>query len=252
VYLQDFGAIGSYDLPDHERDLGHITAFLLHDGTWTVAWGARGGHPRRHDFFGLSAEFLRAAEHALSEGHLGAFTDNAFSAAELMAKAELLASGPTVDMVLGVRDHGTLASTYKRWADLGNSDRRFPKLLARLKKLRPAARYLDSPPALARADAAALLEQLRQMADFVGRRVRDRDALPDEFTVYATRDLCAQEIMTTADFALVPVRGRGLRKAVEESAPARPAGGGRPDLEFLTRCVPTVTPPADQGAMLRQ
>lgn len=211
VYLRDFGDIAGYELPDHERDLGHITAFLLHDGSWTVAWGARGGHPRRHDFFNLSEEFLHAAERALAAGHLGAFADNAFSAAELMAKAELLACGPTVDLVLGVRDHGTLASTYKRWADLGNTDRRFPKLLARLKKFRPSARYLDSTLSLTEGDAAAVLHQLGEMAAFVGRRVKDRDALPDEFSVYATRDLRAQEIMTTGDFGLVPRRTPGGR-----------------------------------------
>jgi hypothetical protein len=66
-----------------------------------------------------------------------------------MAKAELLSARPTVDLVLNRKTgHGWIRSVYATWANLGNSDARYPKLLQRLENLRDSARYLRGGEAL--------------------------------------------------------------------------------------------------------
>lgn len=196
----DFRGVSSYEPRPEDRGVPHVTAFA-HVGGWSVVFEFARGHPKRHEFLALAQEFLRTAEDALTSGLLGPFVDNAFSAAELFARAELLSCRPTVEIVLNTKDHGVVASTYKRWSDLGNTAKVYPGLLKRLHKLRARGRYLDARLALSFEQRAEILARLRDMSVHVARLVHGED-LPSSFNVYATREIRAGQLIGRDDYAL--------------------------------------------------
>jgi hypothetical protein len=119
----------------------------------------------------------------LRAGRLAAFADNAFSATELLARGELLAYAPTVDLVLDTKDHGLVASTYKLWADLGNTEKRFAKLLKQMSKVRKKGRYLDCPLDLTAEASESLLRSIEEMHSHAAARISGSE-MPGQFNVY--------------------------------------------------------------------
>ncbi|MGZ8707478.1 MAG: hypothetical protein ACXW0R_08840 [Gaiellaceae bacterium] len=206
VTIEDFSGISEYTPRAEDADVPHVSAFAHRDGWSLVYQFGRGGHSNRFAELERGAEFLATAEDALSEGRLGPFVDNAFSACELLAKAELLSSRPTVDLVLGKRSHGAVAQPYQAWAKLGNTEQRFAKLLKRLAGLRPAGRYGQSELRLN--DPEEILAMLKEMLEHVRSRVRDGSGTgaPDVVYLYALREIRAGEVVRTGDFAIYPPR----------------------------------------------
>ena len=158
------------------------------------------GHPSRHEFLARGREFLRTAEEAHAAGRLGPSLDTAFSAAELLAKAELLSCRPTVELILNRKKHEAIAQPYHAWSHLGNTDGQFAKLLQRLGRLRGQARYLDGEIVVTTMQAADILATLRRMEEHVSRVVTAGQVgdVPASFNVYATRAIKAGELVGAA------------------------------------------------------
>lgn len=205
VTTDDFSGVSSYEPMPEDVGVPHITAFA-HRGGWSVAFDFTYRHPRSIDYLAGGHDFADTAREALAAGRVGAALDNAFSAVELFAKAELLSCRPTINEVISSRTHGSVATPYALWARLGNTDRRYVQLLYRLQELRGASRYLDKGLALKDGEPATLFDLLADMEAHV-RRVahgEDTDDEPQGFTVIARRDVRAGQLVTQDDFTLRP------------------------------------------------
>jgi hypothetical protein len=203
VTVADFDQVSEYTPCEEDAGIPHVSAFVHRDG-WSIVFQFSYGHPSRFEYLTLADDFLTTAHEALAGGRLGPFFENGFAACELMAKAELLSARPTVDLVLNRKTgHGWIRSVYATWANLGNSDARYPKLLQRLENLRYSARYLRGGEALNLREAEEVAEALREMRAHVQGRA-DGTMLPEQFFVYATRDLKGGMVVRRDDFALWP------------------------------------------------
>jgi hypothetical protein len=208
VTVDDISGVSEYTPGPEDAGVPHVTGFLHRDGWSLVFEFNRGGHSDRFEFLRLGGDYLETAREALDGGRLQAFADNAYSACELLAKAELLSSRPTVELVLNSHSHAGVSRPYNAWAKLRNSDPRFAKLLGRLAEMRPAARYLQRELPLDPAGATDLLHLLEEMHAHVQAAVADGSGRgePNVFYVYAARELRAGEIVRRGDFTLTPPR----------------------------------------------
>jgi hypothetical protein len=205
VMIDDLAGLVGYEPLPEEADISHVTAFMHRDG-WGVTFSFAQGHPSRHGWLKLGREFVATSQNALAGGQLGPFFENAFAASETLAKAELLSSRPTVELVLNSKRHAAVSTNYHLWARLGNTEARFAKLLSRLSDLRGSARYLDGRNLLTQAEAKEGLETLEAMeqhvADIVDGVTRDENT--PVMTVYATRPIRAGELVGAGDYSLRP------------------------------------------------
>ena len=102
---------------DHD-DAGHLTVLQIADGQG-IAFDFRYHSAHAAGLSTRAEEFLFVAEAALDQGYLSAFAENAFSAAELLAKAELIA---TLDTDVGrSKTHKRVLSSYNRHFKLSNT-----------------------------------------------------------------------------------------------------------------------------------
>ena len=208
VVIDDFSAISSYTPREEDAGTPHVTGFLHRDG-WSLVFEFAGGHPDRFAFLERAQEFLDAARHALGKEHLGACYDNALSACELLAKTELLSCRPTIEIVLNSRTHAAITTHYNLWANLGNTDKRYARLLDRLHARRSTARYMQGAQLLTHSEAEEVLATLTDMHEHVKRRAQEAPSERDDrFNVYATRELRAGELVRSGDFTLAPPRSK--------------------------------------------
>ena len=105
VTTDDFSAVKSYEPMPEDADVPHITAFA-HRGGWSISFDFTYRHPRRFDHLSAGRDFAATAREALAAGRVGAALENAHSAVELLAKAELLSCRPTIDEAISARSHG--------------------------------------------------------------------------------------------------------------------------------------------------
>jgi uncharacterized protein (UPF0332 family) len=205
ITADDFSEISGYRLPDEHAHHPHVTAFLRHS-SWFLAFQLGGRDPARHDVVSTGREFLGAAHDTLSSGRLRVCLDNAHSAVELLAKAELLSCAPTIEVAQRSTSHRTLLQAYNIWSGrLGNSDQRFAQTLNRLAKLRRRARYLLSDLDCDAAEAADLLSVLDDMEQHVAHLAEaPMHDLPNRFTVIASRKLKAGELVGMDATTLFP------------------------------------------------
>lgn len=205
VMIDDLAGVVDYEPMPEEADIPHVTAFMHRDG-WGVTFSFAQGHPSRHGWLELGREFVATAREALAGDRLGPFFENAFAAAETLAKAELLSSRPTVELVLNSKRHTAVSTNYHLWARLGNTEARFAKLLSRLTDLRGSARYLEARFDLQQAEAeealAALAAMEQHVADVVNGVTREEDR--PVMTVYATRPIRAGELVGAGDYSVRP------------------------------------------------
>ena len=206
VFSDQVAAVTRYEPRPEDADVPHVTAFA-HKGGWTVAFDLGGGHATRHAFLERAREFLATTRDQAVAGRIHAFFENAFGACELLAKAELLSSRPTVDVVLGSSTHPAVARPYHAWAKLGNTEVRFARLLSRLTKLRSAARYpdrdlpADAPPL--EETLATLVEMERHVTSVVERA---RHAELSTEMLIAKRPLHAGQLVTDNDVSIYPLK----------------------------------------------
>jgi len=123
---------------DVDPDCGHITAVLIgehwrlfFDCRYNKAWAAR--------HISAAKEFLDAAQHAKSNHQWRSFVDNAFSAAELAAKA-LVLSAP-VPGTKAISTHRAVHTGFNRLSRYGNVEARHRDAFNELAALREKARY---------------------------------------------------------------------------------------------------------------
>jgi hypothetical protein len=162
VTTEDIAGIEKYIPRSEDAGIPHVTAFA-HRAGWSIAFDFGYRHPRRHDFLALGHQFAESAREALAAGRVGVALYNAFSAAELLAKAELLSCAPTIEAALAARSHGSVRERYNLWGRLESTDRRFVKLLNRLWDLRQPARYLDGELRLKEGEPEELFAVLAEM-----------------------------------------------------------------------------------------
>lgn len=205
VVVEDFSGVKGYEPLPEDAGVPHVTAFLHRDG-WSLAFEFSYRHPRRFEHLELATGFAATARDALAADRLNVALDNAFSAVELLAKAELLSCHPTIEAALAASSHGAVATPYSLWARLDNTDPRFVRLLYRLQELRPAGRYLNKALALKDDEPESLLTLLAEMEAHVRRVVEGADTRegPHGFNVIATRDIKAGQLVMRSDFTLRP------------------------------------------------
>lgn len=172
VYVDDIGGVERFELGDEDPNAAHVT-LMARAGGWDVAFDGQYNAARVAEHLAAADEFLVLAEVALERQLPRAFAENAFAAAELLAKAELL---PLPDEVLlRAKTHKTIASRLHEWAELGNIDARFARLLTDLERLRAAARYLRAPFSPEAGSAQAQLALLRDMRAHIAATAPSRD-----------------------------------------------------------------------------
>ncbi len=202
VTTDDFDLVSRFELLDADRDAAHMTA-LLHKEGWSLATSFTYNTNRIHDHIDAAAEFVTTADQALADGRLRAFSENAFAAAELLAKAELLLL-PDKRLINKMR-HGTVRSYFRAWTRLENADAAFSDLLNQLDDLRGTARYLRGPFTLQQQQAEEMSAVLAQFAEHVAavappRSIKD-PVVPRALNLIAQQDLRAGQA--------VPVPKRG-------------------------------------------
>lgn len=202
VVLADVAGVERYEPRPEDAGVPHVTAFA-HSQGWSVAFDFTWRHPRRLDYLAHGQAFAETAREARRARRVGVALDNAYSAAELLAKAELLSYRPTIDEALAARSHGAVATPYALWARLDNTDMRFVQLLHRLAELRGAGRYLNRDLDADEAEVERLMALLTEMEAHV-RAVAEGDAAdaPRGFNVIAARDTRAGEVVGRGDYTI--------------------------------------------------
>lgn len=178
---------------------------------WSIVFDGRYNRARARQHQDAAEEFAAVADTALSKHRLRAFVESAFAAAELLAKAELLA---LPDKALLRAGHGTIASSFNLWARLGNTEQRFADLLNELTEARAGARYLRSSFELSPERARELMEAVRDFVSHVRERLIEEvgaETRPRGYNLIAHRELRAGEP--------VPVHEQGALHML------RPVGG---------------------------
>lgn len=205
VTTADFSEISDYQLPDEHAHHPHITAFA-HNSTWFLSFQLGGRDPARHETLTVAREFLAAAHDAFEANRLRACLDNAYSAVELLAKAELLSCAPTIEAMQKASSHRTISQAYNIWSGrLGNSDQRFAKALNRLAAIRRRARYMENELDCDQAEATELLSVLDSMEQHVAHLAEaPMHELPNRFTVMAARPIKAGELVGMDATTLFP------------------------------------------------
>jgi hypothetical protein len=164
VMSDDIAELSRIELTDEDPDAAHITALLLGDG-WHISWDGRYNASLIAAHLRAAKEFASLAEVAVENGQLRGFAENAYAAAELCSKAELL-SLPD-EQLLAAKTHGAVASRFNRWAHVAHADRRYATLLNELERLRGAARYLNADFRLTPDRARELLATLKELRSHV-------------------------------------------------------------------------------------
>jgi HEPN domain-containing protein len=160
VMSNDITDITRVELTDADPDAAHMTAFYLSDG-WVITWDARYNASLIASHLQAAGEFVVLAEVAFERGLLRGFVENAFHAAELLAKAAILALPDEV--VLKAKTHTAVGGRFNRWAKLGNTDPRYAQLRNELEKLRAAGPYLRGEFAFDGEQAREMLATLKEM-----------------------------------------------------------------------------------------
>jgi hypothetical protein len=174
VGMNDFSEIESIELTDNDPNAGHIT-IIAHQGVWYITWDTRYNAERIATTIATAKEFIGSSQDNLkaSPPRLRSFTENLFSAVELLAKAVLLELPDT--KILNSKTHGLIKSGFNQWSNLGNTEPDFADLLNELERMRAPARYSLKTWELPVEKAQSLLVRAEQMLSKVTSRAPRRD-----------------------------------------------------------------------------
>jgi len=125
---------------DDDSDCGHITIIKLRD-TWYIFFDFIYNKQQCQIHLNAAREFYDVARFSVESAAWRSFVDNAFSAAELAAKALLLTMARSY--IKEQASHKHIHSQFNRFARLGNVDPKQRDTFNRLRELRPRARYLQ-------------------------------------------------------------------------------------------------------------
>ncbi len=174
VDMSDFSEIVSIELTENDPNAGHIT-IIAHQGTWYLTWDTRYNAQRIATAIATATEFVESAEDNLKAAppRFRPFTENLFSAVELLAKAVLLQLPDK--KFLSSKTHGIIKSSFNQWSNLGNIEPDFATLLNELKSMRAGARYSLNAWELPVEKAQSLLVRTEKMLADVTLRTPRRD-----------------------------------------------------------------------------
>lgn len=144
-------------------DCGHVTLLKL-NGTWMMAFDFIYNKALAKKTIETAKEFIEAAEFSFSRHHWSAFADNLFSAAELLAKATLLATWPDPKF-REKTTHSAIHSRYNRFAHLGNINPTHADTFNKLSIMRYPARYSKEEFALSENEGQSLIQGIQSMLD---------------------------------------------------------------------------------------
>jgi hypothetical protein len=195
--------------PEHRRP--YVGATSTPAG-WRAEFDLSRPHPASRTLLATGVEFLATAELAYQGGALRAFVENAFHAAESLAKVELLSYPVVAKELEGSRKHPHVQSVYDLWVRLGNTDPRFPKLLRELQDLRSSATYAAKPFALDERAASEHLKTLRDLAEHA--RDTDRSTSGRIVRFIATRSINAGEQVSLPDLTIRPAKKKRPQERV--------------------------------------
>lgn len=203
VSRDDFTDLQEYLPTDEIRAGQYVVALHSRDG-WGITFDLNKIHPDARKHFDVGVEFFETAKSSLAEGRERAFAENAHSAAELFARAELLCSVITAERVAPAKSHGQIKSTYNAWGNLGNTDPRYARVLNLLGDERNNARYLRGNKSLVGSKAEEVLAVLDEMRTHVDSILRDGHPPGKQFRAYATKPIKSGELTTDGNISLTP------------------------------------------------
>jgi uncharacterized protein (UPF0332 family) len=172
VYESDIENIKGVKLgPDDDPNCGHIFLYRL-GGSIFLHLDFRYNKTIAMKHIETAEEFYQGADYSLREGNLATFVDNAFSAAELSAKAVLLVMYDYKPSLRVKAKHGAIHARYNRFASLGNVMPEYRETFNRLSELRGAARYLKRPLSIDEGESHEMLNVVGKMIEDAKSRVR--------------------------------------------------------------------------------
>ncbi len=152
-------------LPDDEIDAGHISAFQQNE-EWHLKFDFRYNKGKARSHIEAANEFLEMSKHALEKQMYIAFADTCFSAAELLAKAELLLiQQPIKDT------HPSIQISYSKHVESGNAPEGFKDCLNRLAGYRTDGRYQKSMRKMGKDDASEFLDTVLEVKRHIENRL---------------------------------------------------------------------------------
>lgn len=199
VLLEDIGAISDFALPDEDGNAAHIT-LLAHANGYSLSFDATYNRARIAEHLNAAEEFVVSAAQAFADNRLRPFVENAFHAAEHLAKAELL---PLPDeRFLKAKTHRAVATRLHWWSNLGNIDPDAAKLLSQLDALRQRETYLADGERLSHEEAEDLHQRLLAMRDGVVENAPQNGPSPRgrrPVTMIAATNLKAGQLVRMSD-----------------------------------------------------
>jgi len=162
VYANELEGLEELTLTDEDDpDCGHVTILRL-NGTWLMAFDFIYNKSLAKKTIETAKEFIEAAEFSSSQQNWSAFADNLFSAAELLAKATLLATWSDPKF-REKTNHSAIHSRYNRFAHLGNINPLHASTFNKLSKMRYPARYPKEEFSLLESEGQSLLNGVKSM-----------------------------------------------------------------------------------------
>ena len=162
VYANELEGLEELMLTEEDDpDSGHVT-MLKFNGSWIMAFDFIYNKALAKKTINTAKEFIEAAEFSFSHQNWSAFADNLFSAAELLAKATLLATWSDPNF-REKTNHPAIHSRYNRFASLGNVHPEHALAFNKLANLRYPARYAKDEFFLSESDAQSFLDSIKSM-----------------------------------------------------------------------------------------
>jgi hypothetical protein len=151
------GSVQAVELTDDDPVAAHEVVIRGATGWW-VSFDFRYYRKKIAECVRTATEFAYAARASLEANCLHAFAENLFVAAEQLAWGDMLLVARAE--ILDSRSHRHIVSRFHQWANMGNADPAFAKLLDRLAKLRNPARYRPERFALTESEAREAMEYI--------------------------------------------------------------------------------------------
>jgi hypothetical protein len=162
VYANELEGLEELTLTDEDDpDCGHVTLLKL-NRTWLMAFDFIYNKGLAKKTIKTANEFIEAAEFSFSRQNWSAFADNLFSAAELLAKATLLATWSDPEF-REKTTHPAIHSRYNRFAHLGNIKPLHADTFNKLTKMRYPARYSKEEFSLLESEGQSLIDGIKSM-----------------------------------------------------------------------------------------
>jgi HEPN domain-containing protein len=158
--MKDIADVERIELMEEEKDSAHFTVFRFQD-QWIVAFDFRYNQRRAKHHLEVAKQFLEMTRLSYQRRLWNPFLDNLFSAAELIAKAQLL-----IIPYGKIKTHRRIQSLYTLHARLGNVSSHHKDALCKLAGERTRARYLKSPFSLDEEQATSYLRTVEEMLDY--------------------------------------------------------------------------------------